>query len=116
MISLVFDDVFISFVLAKLLVSLLVVNAMVNKLSEVFAPYAKKKLMKTYLIKHKKLDQSEMSEIEIQSKALDVYDGTYSDYVTMFEQYGYISLFSSIYPWVSLAALVNNVAVCSTHN
>lgn len=36
--------------------------------------------------------------------------GTYYDYVTLFEQYGYITLFSSVFPWVSVAALVNNIA------
>ena len=35
--------------------------------------------------------------------------GTYSDYVTIFEQYGYITLFSAVLPWVSFAALLNNL-------
>lgn len=35
--------------------------------------------------------------------------GTYYDYVTLFEQYGYITLFSSIFPWITLAALANNI-------
>ena len=30
--------------------------------------------------------------------------------MTLFEQYGYITLFSSVFPWVSVAALVNNIA------
>jgi anoctamin-10 len=35
--------------------------------------------------------------------------GTYSDFVTLFEQYGYITLFSSVFPWVTICALVNNI-------
>ena len=29
--------------------------------------------------------------------------------MTLFEQFGYITLFSSIFPWVAFAALVNNI-------
>lgn len=29
--------------------------------------------------------------------------------MTLFEQYGYISLFSAVFPWISIAALLNNI-------
>ncbi len=35
--------------------------------------------------------------------------GTYSDYVTVFEQFGYISLFSAVFPWISVASYLNNI-------
>jgi hypothetical protein len=43
------------------------------------------------------------------SKLTEPKKGTYSDYVTLFEQYGYLILFSAVFPWVALAALVNNI-------
>jgi hypothetical protein len=112
---------------------MVIVNALVNKLTEVFAPYLVKKFKK------KLFERKVADEIEKQAFALDPYEvdrtiqyfkyfkfisnisngsntfsflnkkGTYSDYVTVFEQYGYLILFSAVFPWVAAAALVNNI-------
>ena len=37
------------------------------------------------------------------------YEGTFEDYLEMFIQFGYVTLFSSAYPLAALCALINNV-------
>ena len=37
------------------------------------------------------------------------YDGTFEDYLEMFIQFGYVTLFSSAYPLAGLCALLNNL-------
>lgn len=41
--------------------------------------------------------------------AMDVYEGTYDDYLEVFIQFGYVFLFSAVYPQAALWALFNNV-------
>lgn len=93
--------------LCNLLISMLTVNAIVNKLTETFAPYVKKKIKKRIL--SKKENVKENLEVEKEANVLEEYEGTYSDFVTVFEQYGYLTLFSAVFPWVSLCALINNI-------
>lgn len=40
---------------------------------------------------------------------LDGYEGTFDDYLEMFVQFGYVVLFSSVYPISALWAVLNNV-------
>ncbi|PSN48008.1 Anoctamin-10 [Blattella germanica] len=40
---------------------------------------------------------------------MDNYEGTYDDYLEMFIQFGYVFLFSSVYPMAAFWAVVNNV-------
>lgn len=40
---------------------------------------------------------------------LDVYEETYDDYLELFVQFGYVFLFSPVYPMAALWALVNNM-------
>ena len=37
------------------------------------------------------------------------YEGTFEDYLEMFIQFGYVTLFSSAYPLAALCALLNNL-------
>ncbi len=37
------------------------------------------------------------------------YEGTFEDYLEMFIQFGYVTLFSSAYPLAGLCALLNNL-------
>lgn len=41
--------------------------------------------------------------------AMDVYEGTYDDYLEVFIQFGYVFLFSAVYPQAALWALFNNL-------
>merc|ERR1712213_214602 len=49
-----------------------------------------------------------LSQVELESSAPD-YDGTFEDYLEMFIQFGYVTLFSSAYPLAGLCALLNNM-------
>lgn len=95
--------------LSSMMVSLLTMNALINKLLEVFAPYLKKKIKKKIYTKKITQDCEILNEIGKQAYTLEPEEDTYNDYITMFEQFGYLTLFSAVFPWISLAALINNV-------
>lgn len=40
---------------------------------------------------------------------MEAYEGTYDDYLELFIQFGYVFLFSSVYPVAAVWALLNNV-------
>ena len=88
---------------------MLIVNAIFNKILEIFGPYLKTRIKSKILLKKGVLSRDQL-EINIQANALQEYEGTYSDYVTLFEQFGYITMFSAVFPWVLIAALINNLA------
>ncbi|XP_018321990.1 anoctamin-10 isoform X2 [Agrilus planipennis] len=44
-----------------------------------------------------------------QEGQLEIYEETYDDYLEMFIQFGYVVLFSSVYPAAALWAVINNV-------
>lgn len=92
-----------------MMVSLLTMNALINKLLEVFAPYLKKRIKKRIFNKKIQNKDDITNEVGKQAYTLDYDEGTYNDYITLFEQFGYITLFSAFFPWVSLAALINNM-------
>ncbi|XP_056630386.1 anoctamin-10 isoform X1 [Diorhabda sublineata] len=45
----------------------------------------------------------------IDESDMDIYEGTYDDYLELFIQFGFVFLFSSVYPLAALWALLNNV-------
>nr|XP_023025137.1 anoctamin-10-like [Leptinotarsa decemlineata] len=45
----------------------------------------------------------------IQEGEMEAYEGTYDDYLELFIQFGYVFLFSSVYPIAALWAVLNNV-------
>ncbi|XP_069698153.1 anoctamin-10 isoform X2 [Periplaneta americana] len=48
-------------------------------------------------------------DLAISEGEMDNYEGTYDDYLEMFIQFGYVFLFSSVYPMAAFWAVVNNV-------
>jgi len=48
-----------------------------------------------------------VTQVELESSA-PPYEGTFEDYLEMFIQFGYVTLFSSAYPLAGLCALLNN--------
>lgn len=49
-----------------------------------------------------------MSQVEVEGST-PKYEGTFDDYLEMFIQFGYVTLFSSAYPLAGLCALLNNL-------
>ncbi|XP_023320321.1 anoctamin-8 isoform X1 [Eurytemora carolleeae] len=49
-----------------------------------------------------------VSQVEIEGSTPQ-YEGTFDDYLEMFIQFGYVTLFSSAYPLAGLCALLNNI-------
>lgn len=45
----------------------------------------------------------------IKEGEMEAYEGTYDDYLEMFIQFGYVLLFSSVYPIAAFWAVCNNV-------
>jgi len=93
---------------AQLLTSLVIVNAFIGKFTEQVLPYFNKEL------KREELNRKEPSHVKIseavhQAKTLTPFNGTYSDYLTIFEQYGYVALFSAVFPWITICALISNI-------
>ncbi|CAF1198507.1 unnamed protein product [Rotaria sordida] len=92
----------------QLLTSMVIVNAILLKFTEQIIPYLWKLQKKKQLIE-KRSDDAQVSSAVRQLKTLTPFQGTYGDYVTIFEQYGYVALFSAVFPWVTICALVNNL-------
>lgn len=55
--------------------------------------------------------QSDDPRIEAATKEgmMEAYEGTYDDYLEMFVQFGYVVLFSSVYPIAAFWAVLNNI-------
>ena len=50
----------------------------------------------------------QVSQVEVEGSTPQ-YEGTFDDYLEMFIQFGYVTLFSSAYPLAGLCALLNNM-------
>ena len=50
----------------------------------------------------------QVSQVEVEGSTPQ-YEGTFDDYLEMFIQFGYVTLFSSAYPLAGMCALLNNL-------
>merc|ERR1719410_1301200 len=55
-----------------------------------------------------KTSARQVSQVEVEGSTPQ-YEGTFDDYLEMFIQFGYVTLFSSAYPLAGLCALLNNM-------
>ncbi|CAF2102384.1 unnamed protein product [Rotaria magnacalcarata] len=91
----------------QLLTSMLIVNVVILKFTEQIGPYISKRLKKKQLVESVPTD-ARLSNSVKQLKTLLPFQGTYGDYLTIFEQYGYVALFSAVFPWITICAVINN--------
>ncbi|KAG8139258.1 hypothetical protein E2320_002045, partial [Naja naja] len=53
-------------------------------------------------------DMSLFEQVNLE-KGMDTYLGTFDDYLELFLQFGYVSLFSCVYPLAAIFAVLNNI-------
>uniref|UniRef100_A0A6I8PJB3 Anoctamin n=1 Tax=Ornithorhynchus anatinus TaxID=9258 RepID=A0A6I8PJB3_ORNAN len=99
--------------LRQSLATLLITSQILNQIVEAFLPYW---LQKRYDRKVKKRVQSLKANVDItlfeqviSEKEMGTYLGTFDDYLELFLQFGYVSLFSCVYPLAAVFAVLNNI-------
>ncbi|XP_028843364.1 anoctamin-10 isoform X1 [Denticeps clupeoides] len=93
--------------LRKRLSSLLIVNQLVNQCSEVMIPFI---VDRFYNSQDRDLmeDDPEADSLRAQI-SVPAFPGLFSEYIELLVQFGYLSLFSCIYPLTALLLLINNI-------
>ncbi|XP_021241997.1 anoctamin-10 isoform X2 [Numida meleagris] len=99
--------------LRQSLATLLITSQILNQFAESLLPYW---LQKRHVKRMKKqvhclktdTDLSLVEQINME-KEMGTYFGTFDDYLELFLQFGYVSLFSCVYPLAAVFAVLNNV-------
>ncbi|KAM6450827.1 anoctamin-10 isoform 1-T3 [Liasis olivaceus] len=99
--------------LRQSLATLLITSQVLNQFVEAALPYwLQKSRNKTVKKKVKALeidtDMSLFEQVNLE-KGMDTYSGTFDDYLELFLQFGYVSLFSCVYPLAAVFAVLNNI-------
>lgn len=99
--------------LRQSLAALLITSQILNQFVEAILPYwLQKSRNRTVKKKVKALeigtDLPLFEQVNLE-KGMDTYLGTFDDYLELFLQFGYVSLFSCVYPLAALFAVLNNV-------
>ncbi|XP_076125714.1 anoctamin-10 [Alosa pseudoharengus] len=98
--------------LRKRLASLLIVTQLVSQLTEVAVPFAIDRIFNPPERKEED-DDPEVDAIIAQSN-LPTFPGLFSEYIELLVQFGYLSLFSCVYPLTALFLLLNNLTELRT--
>ncbi|XP_044535725.1 anoctamin-10 [Gracilinanus agilis] len=98
--------------LRQSLATLLITSQILNQIVETLLPYW---LQRKYGLRVKKKVQALKAEVDaplyeqiILEKDMGTYLGTFDDYLELFLQFGYVSLFSCVYPLAAAFAVLNN--------
>ncbi|NXK50291.1 ANO10 protein, partial [Chauna torquata] len=99
--------------LRQSLATLLITSQILNQFAESLLPYW---LQKRHMKKMKKrvhslrtdTDLSLVEQVNLE-KEMGTYFGTFDDYLELFLQFGYVSLFSCVYPLAAVFAVLNNI-------
>ncbi|XP_044273216.1 anoctamin-10 isoform X3 [Varanus komodoensis] len=99
--------------LRQSLATLLITSQILNQCVEAILPYwLQKRRNKRVKKKVKALeidaDLSLLEQVNLE-KGMDTYLGTFDDYLELFLQFGYVSLFSCVYPLAAVFAVLNNL-------
>lgn len=99
--------------LRQSLATLLITSQILNQIVEAFLPYWLQKRRNKKV--HKKLGRTSMDkelpwaeQVKLEAD-MDTYLGTFDDYLELFLQFGYVSLFSCVFPLAAVLAVLNNV-------
>ncbi|KAM9754308.1 LOW QUALITY PROTEIN: anoctamin-10 [Menidia menidia] len=93
--------------LRKRLASLLIVTQLVNQVTEVVIPFLVDRFISAPNRKESE-DDSEEDKFRNQS-ALPPFPGLFAEYIELLVQFGYLSLFSCVFPLTAVLLLLNNL-------
>ncbi|KAL0968244.1 hypothetical protein UPYG_G00264250 [Umbra pygmaea] len=92
--------------LRKRLASLLIVTQLVNQCTEVLVPF----IVDCFVKATQKKQQEDDPEVDkLRAQNLPCFPGLFSEYIELLVQFGYLSLFSCVYPLTAVFLLINNV-------
>ncbi|KAH0627297.1 hypothetical protein JD844_002828 [Phrynosoma platyrhinos] len=99
--------------LRQSLATLLITSQILNQCVEAVLPYwlqkrRNKRVKKKVKELEKDADLSLFEQVNLE-KGMDTYLGTFDDYLELFLQFGYVSLFSCVYPLAAVFAVLNNI-------
>ncbi|KAL8165456.1 UNVERIFIED_CONTAM: Anoctamin-10, partial [Gekko kuhli] len=99
--------------LRQSLATLLITSQILNQCVEAILPYCLQKRRNKRVKKRVKAlqidtDLSVFEQVNLE-KEMDTYLGTFDDYLELFLQFGYVSLFSCVYPLAAVFAVLNNI-------
>ncbi|XP_077372541.1 anoctamin-10 isoform X2 [Festucalex cinctus] len=93
--------------LRKRLASLLIVTQLVNQVTEVVVPFLVDHFVSA---PHRKESEDDPQEDKFRNQSkLPVFPGLFAEYIELLVQFGYLSLFSCVYPLTAVLLLINNV-------
>ncbi|XP_027127904.1 anoctamin-10 isoform X2 [Larimichthys crocea] len=93
--------------LRKRLASLLIVTQLVNQVTEVVIPFLVDRFISApHRTEHK--DDPQEDKFRNQS-TLPAFPGLFAEYIELLVQFGYLSLFSCVYPLTAVLLLINNL-------
>ncbi|XP_026991433.1 anoctamin-10 [Tachysurus fulvidraco] len=95
------------FLLHKRLSSLLILSQAVNQFTEVVVPFI---VDRFYGSSHKELKEDDPAADHMQAEgSLPPFPGLFLEYIELLVQFGYLSLFSCVYPLTAVLLLINNI-------
>ncbi|TSQ92625.1 Anoctamin-10 [Bagarius yarrelli] len=93
--------------LHKRLSSLLILSQLVNQFTELVVPYI---IDRFYNSSQKQLKEDDPAADHMQAEgSLPPFPGLFLEYIELLVQFGYLSLFSCVYPLTALLLLINNI-------
>uniref|UniRef100_A0A673G6Z2 Anoctamin n=1 Tax=Sinocyclocheilus rhinocerous TaxID=307959 RepID=A0A673G6Z2_9TELE len=98
--------------LRKRLSSLLIVTQVVNQFTEVVVPFLVDRFL-TSADRNLKEDDPEVDHLQAQG-SLPAFPGLFAEYIELLVQFGYLSLFSCVYPITAPLLLLNNLTEIRT--
>nr|XP_057931681.1 anoctamin-10 [Doryrhamphus excisus]XP_057931682.1 anoctamin-10 [Doryrhamphus excisus] len=98
--------------LRKRLASLLIVTQLVNQVTEVVVPFLVDRFVSA---PHREESEDDPQEDKFRNQiSLPVFPGLFAEYIELLVQFGYLSLFSCVYPLTAMLLLINNVTEIRT--